>query len=346
MVDENKNQDTGKENQSFDDDDFGLPDFEFDALEDDDNDEEEVADFAQNQQKAASSERIEDIFDTPVEEEREEGTIGEESVGEVADDDQLYEDESFGEFDTEETQVDITFDESDDTSEIGLGDNDDSIPFAQYPAPRAGKLSEEDELSEEYGALVTDQDTSGSKSKFVKIVVLGIFLFVLAGFVSLYLSGNLFNGEEDVQKAVIKSDTTKLADSTLPQEDKTKEQVDDSGGKKVEASKKVETKSRKKVAKKTNTSKKTSTRSGDVTTLSAKTNKAYLVVASFHNATFAKRYASKLAGQGQSPTIIPPFGGAPNYRIAVASFANFTEASKNLTSYRQRHGNNIWVLKY
>ena len=85
---------------------------------------------------------------------------------------------------------------------------------------------------------------------------------------------------------------------------------------------------------------------GGVTMLSEQTGQRHLIVASFTDNESAQAHASKLAANGASPVIIPPFGGAPNYRVAIASYSTQGEALQNLDSFRQQYGSGVWILRY
>jgi len=56
--------------------------------------------------------------------------------------------------------------------------------------------------------------------------------------------------------------------------------------------------------------------------------------------------AKKLASQGESPSIIPPFGKGIFYRVAIASFPTIASAQQNIDQYRSEYGQDVWALKY
>jgi len=480
MADENKNQDPEEEkNKASSDDDFGLPDFEFDALEDDDDDEvsepvssseekpsapeitESVVDIADTSEEeipsldaddledmdlegiedidmsdlddlgdlgdldledldlddldlddldkelanideviaetapeatpeAVSAERVEDIFDEP-EKETNTGDSTEESIGEIEDDGLFYEDESFDEFDMDSSdgnlastkddsglEMDLSddldssmFDGDDEMPDVEFEDDSEAVPFAQRPMEGAQGLDEPLVADHDQFAETTDEDASTARSKFVRIVVLGIVLFVSVGFAFLYWKNGsqLFNtpGSEEIAKAETKKPEKKSPpvenekDETT--ENQSKEERASDEAKKAETksveNKPTETKTENKPAKQApkETKKETKpkpkpktvaqpTSSGGVTVLSAKTGRAYLIVASFADLASAQKHSNKLVSQGESPTIIPPFGGAANHRVAVASFDSFSVAAGKVDEYRQKLGSGVWVLRY
>lgn len=85
---------------------------------------------------------------------------------------------------------------------------------------------------------------------------------------------------------------------------------------------------------------------GQIETLSAKTGQRHLIVASFLSSDAAIEHAKTLAVNGAKPVIIPPFDGAPNYRVSIVAYKTLNEALQNLEAYRQQYGNGVWVLRY
>lgn len=416
MTDENKNESDENQKNQASDDDFGLPDFEFDALDDDDDEEVNTPDEEQSEltlkeesdegieevdlgdlqhlgdldkkfgameketsmPEPASADRVEDIFDEP--ERKEEETTPKESVDKIEDEDLFYEEESFDDFDTDAVEMDSSFNADNaqsGESDIELPDGDESgldmdlgddidlsmfdeeeseVPFAEQQIGGAEESVERQVPDEEYREPTYDEDTpSGRKFKFIRIVVLGTILFTVIAFGFLYLNKMLLSGESHELQKVARNDADKPANKIPPKEDehvenKTKNTIDEA--KKVEEKpeqiKPKPTTPKKKITKKKviPPKKQAVTSSTGVTTLFDKTGKSYLIVASFVVASSAQKYASKLVSQGKSPTIIPPFGGAANHRVAIASFENFAEAKDHVERYRQQLGNSVWVLKY
>jgi cell division protein FtsN len=90
----------------------------------------------------------------------------------------------------------------------------------------------------------------------------------------------------------------------------------------------------------------TQTTPGEVNALDQRTGKAYIIVASFVDGDLAADHASNLAGKGKSPYIIPPFNNGLYYRVAIAEFNTFDDATRNLENYKGEFGNDIWTLRY
>ena len=60
----------------------------------------------------------------------------------------------------------------------------------------------------------------------------------------------------------------------------------------------------------------------------------------------AADYANKLASEGKSPSIIPPYGNGLFNRVAIASFPTIAAAQQGIESFKNEYGQDVWVLKY
>ncbi len=85
---------------------------------------------------------------------------------------------------------------------------------------------------------------------------------------------------------------------------------------------------------------------GTVELLGSRTGKSYVIIGSFFDEDLAQDEGNKLAQGGVSTKVIPPFGRARFYRLAVGEFDSFREAAGNIDAYKSDFGENIWVLKY
>jgi hypothetical protein len=85
---------------------------------------------------------------------------------------------------------------------------------------------------------------------------------------------------------------------------------------------------------------------GEVQTMSSRTGKSYLIVSSFIDEDLAMDHANQLASEGASPMIIPPFDNYRFYRVAIAEFNTFSDANSNLAQYRDQYGADVWALRY
>lgn len=72
----------------------------------------------------------------------------------------------------------------------------------------------------------------------------------------------------------------------------------------------------------------------------------HIIVASFATEATANRHAEQISDGEISAYVIPPFGNASNYRVAVASYRTLAEARENIPGLRAVYGSGIWPLRY
>ena len=60
----------------------------------------------------------------------------------------------------------------------------------------------------------------------------------------------------------------------------------------------------------------------------------------------ASDYSNKLAKEGKSPSIIPPFGNAITHRVAIAGYGSLAEAQRSVDGFKGEYGQDIWILRY
>jgi hypothetical protein len=85
---------------------------------------------------------------------------------------------------------------------------------------------------------------------------------------------------------------------------------------------------------------------GVVETLSERTGRYYVVVASAVDDDLLMDYANKLSGTGVSSKIIPPFAKYKFYRLTIAEGDTFASAQEVANSKKSEYGDALWVLKY
>ena len=85
---------------------------------------------------------------------------------------------------------------------------------------------------------------------------------------------------------------------------------------------------------------------GKITAFDARTGKSYIVVNSFIDGDLAQDYANKLASQGKSPYLLAPVGSSRFYRVAIAEYTSYDEANNSRSLYQGEFGNDVWTLRY
>lgn len=86
---------------------------------------------------------------------------------------------------------------------------------------------------------------------------------------------------------------------------------------------------------------------GTIETLSARSGRYYVVVASSIDGDLIMDYAKKLSAKGATCKIIPPFGKTKFHRLAVSdadTYANAQAAADGMKG--GEFGNSVWVVKY
>ncbi|MBX2893862.1 MAG: SPOR domain-containing protein [Cyclobacteriaceae bacterium] len=85
---------------------------------------------------------------------------------------------------------------------------------------------------------------------------------------------------------------------------------------------------------------------GTFETLTTRTGRYYVVIASAVDGDLVTDYAKKLSAKGTSSKIIPPFGKWKFYRLTIADFDSFTSAQASADSAKPEFGEGAWVIKY
>jgi hypothetical protein len=85
---------------------------------------------------------------------------------------------------------------------------------------------------------------------------------------------------------------------------------------------------------------------GVIETLSQRTGRYYVVIASAVDDDLLMDYAKKLRDQAVSTKIIPPFGKYKLFRLAVADGDTFASTQEVANARKAEYGDALWVLKY
>jgi len=86
---------------------------------------------------------------------------------------------------------------------------------------------------------------------------------------------------------------------------------------------------------------------GTIETLSGRSGRYYVVVASSIDGDLIMDYAKKLSAKGVTSRIIPPFGKTKFHRLAVADGDTYANAQATADGMKGGdYGDKIWVIKY
>ena len=358
-----KNQDEPeeeKDEQLNDDDDFGLPDLEFEELGDDDDFEDEDAVPEEPEEEVPIEEEmpIEEEAEAPTEEEpiaeetpdvtAEEESQPEAPEPEPAEEVEL-EDIDLGDIETEISdeelqeemdKIEAEAPESSEAETSGSGEFYEAETFEEF------QEKEEDTLTSVFGAddsseppltgttftsqgqeyrdqSVSSPGSPADKRNFGRIVVIGsiVITIIAAVFYIFYDGMGALGGEGHVAES-----ETPVEQTPEPEPEPIQEEPEPEPEPVVESP--------------------TPAPAGEITQLEAQTGKSYVVIGSFVDDDLAMDWARKLAADGESPIIIPPFGNYIFFRVAIAEFDSFDAANNNLGNYSDKFGTNIWALRY
>jgi phosphoglycolate phosphatase-like HAD superfamily hydrolase len=85
---------------------------------------------------------------------------------------------------------------------------------------------------------------------------------------------------------------------------------------------------------------------GVIDTLTDRTGRYYVIIASAVDGDLILDYAKKLTPKGLSPKIIPPYGKVKFYRLAIAEGETYTETQATADQLKAEYTDGAWVVKY
>lgn len=200
-------------------------------------------------------------------------------------------------------------------------DNDYGLPEAEYnPIERDQPLSGQEESTAYSNLYEEDERGHESKKKDSTLLVILILagIIVLAGvFIYMFAFDNNSESEQVTQKPTVVTPVVveEEPEETIPEEawEEPEEPV---------------------VAE------------GSVSTIGSRTGRYYLIVGSFIDSDLAKDYADRLAKDGYQAKIIEPSGTRKFYRLSVNDAGSISELQANIDSMKEKHGENVWIVKY
>jgi hypothetical protein len=85
---------------------------------------------------------------------------------------------------------------------------------------------------------------------------------------------------------------------------------------------------------------------GVIDTLTERTGRYYVIIASAIDGDLIMDYAKTLAPKGLSPKIIPPYGNVKFYRLAIAEGDTYTSTQATADQLKSEYTGGAWVMKY
>lgn len=338
------------------DEDFGLPDLEYEELEDDTDDEvlEEEADDAPMASASDDEPDPEDIKDI----DDEVDPVDLKDAEDIDEDDDAFEPSALEDedFDAEDFDDDSIDDEIDMASEDELtktnifdDDDDDLDGSAVFDAEDMSDFepSDEAELPGSYRTVSSEEGTG----KFTKIIVIGVVSFFLIAAVLLFFNSQ--TSDSTAGQTVVKVEKPKTTAKKSPpkKEPTTTEAKPATTPAKEEAKPAAQPVAKKEPAKAQPkptqpAAQKYTGEPGEFAVLSERTGRSYVIIASFFDEDMATDYSEELASNGVGTSIIPPFKDSKFYRVAIAEFASYGEAAGALGQFKGTYGDGVWALRY
>lgn len=85
---------------------------------------------------------------------------------------------------------------------------------------------------------------------------------------------------------------------------------------------------------------------GTIETLSERTRKYYVVIASAIDDDLIMDHANLLSAKGVSTKIIPPFGKAQFFRLTIDEGDTYADAQAKADGLKGEYGDGLWVIRY
>ncbi len=368
MAEENINDKDEQDDFFGDDDDFGLPDLEYEALDDDDKDDK--SDAAPADEPVAETPQEEPVEETPAETTPDPEPVAESSDDPTMDDmdsdtdnifgedipddigdevgDDFYSEESFEDFDASDINLDEEVPDSVFDSDDFDADGDVGEDFKEFESDLG--LGESDFQTSDTAASASTpsfskDEAAASKGKFTKIVIFGTILFLGLGFGFWYAYDNGGEDEKPKQTARANQQQAKKPAAQQQRPSNTQQRPAQQQPQQQRPANNQAAQQSRPTQQQPAATPVTAT-PGSVTTLDARTGNAFVIVGSFVDEDIANDYANKLAAEGKSPSIIKPFGNGLFHRVAIAGFPTVAAAQQNLDNFKGEYGPDVWVLKY
>lgn len=193
-----------------------------------------------------------------------------------------------------------------------------------YQQPETHKEMEREEVPQnEYNTTYySDEDEGGSP--WPKILGIAAFLLIVAAVVYYF--------------AVYRPDQQKIAAEKLKQEQEAAEKqrlADLAEQQRLEAERRA-----------ADSLANATPATGVIDTLSERTGRYYVIIASAIDGDLIMDYAKKLAPKGLNPKIIPPHGNVKFYRLAIAEGDTYASTQATADQLKSEYSEGTWVVKW
>ncbi len=346
-----ENKDINKESEE----DFGLPDLEFEELDDIDEEEFDEADLENVEEEIAEL-----IGETPDEDELSLDDIGAdsddsaesaslESESETTSESETLEDIGISDEETsteesdslppieDELQKETIDEELDEVekfiSEITADDveEDSGAPVGMFATDRSPSSDDDGPVETTESSYEASSDEGGTSQGFTRVIIFGLLGAVIIAFGFLYFHNEGAGTEPVVAEAETASEP--VEEAPVAEEP-------------VEETQPVEETSEPEPVVEAPPSTASTVNPGTITAITASAGRYYVVVGSFIDDDMANDFGKELAAQGASVKIISPFNERKFFRVSVADYGTRNEAVSATEQLKSQYGDDIWALKY
>ncbi len=330
MADDKKKKDEIEENINQDnpgdiheaDDTFGLPDINFDPVTPDEPKEEAPAEPETQDEEPASEPEQEEVDQPYMYASR----VDDEDESSTSDESSSAQDDA-----SSDTSEDSPADEQSETLYHTSETEEETTAGTDYSASMDEEHREEEEEKSAYvpGSYTSRQESSSNTGMVVGILLVVALILVGAWYFVWYRPAQQAEAEQLARQEQL---------------DRQKEQEAEEARQAAEARKAAEEEAARQAA--AEAEQEVVPETGTIETISARTGRYYVVVASAVDGDLAMDYANKLSQAGNNVKIIEPYGSVIFHRVAVRDLASWDEAQKMADDLKAEYGDGVWVKKY
>lgn len=239
-------------------------------------------------------------------------------LDETSDDSEMSDDES------STSDEDNTYASHSDSSESE--DNEETSYTSYDSGEDSGYTSKE---TQEYipGSYTPPQDESSNVGKIIGIILFVVVVAVGAWYLGFYRPAQKEKARIE-QEARDKAEAERVAKEKKAEEERRAREAAEAEAARLAAEEAAKPKI------------------GKVETISSRTGRFYIVVASAIDGDLAMDYANKLIKKGTNVNLIPPFGKSKFHRVTVDNLDSWAAAENRATELKSEFGEDVWVIKY
>lgn len=327
-IEENLDQDAGDIHEA--DDTFGLPDIDFNPVEPETPEEKESEPVQPAEEETVSETPYnEEIVEEPAEEpvSEPEPEVEQPYMYASRDEDEPVtpaEDSSPFTDTAEETTDEPVYHATE-------SEEPETVASTDYSA----SVEEEHIKEEEKSAYVPGSYSSREESSNKAGVIIGVLLVVILALAAVWYFVWYSPGQEAEEKAR----QEQLAEERAAEEERQRQLEAEQQAAAEEAARQAEADAAAAAVEE-------EPETGTIETISQRTGRYYVVVASAVDGDLAMDYANKLSAEGRNVKIIQPYGSVIFHRVTIQDLDTWAEAQNVANELKGEYGDGVWVKKY